>query len=245
MATKIKKAIPTLNDHNKRLYAEFSTEHLFALFTNQQRDALDNGIIERKIPAAQLRTFAIACENWVRRQLPEVDTVDKAKKIAAKLRVHFTADAYFFTRALTSSAISFSLTERIAELQAKPTTVQPSGAKLTRRLGNDETVVAKKLMNEHLGVIGRSWNDPTLTSSLFDMGFDAVKNASVKIHNTERETLVARAMMQRLAGVGYERILDGGDYVRVQHKKDGQLAFVFARDGLFVKAFNVALKENY
>lgn len=243
---KAKKATANLNTHNQRLYVSWSCVKLLDLFLQQQQDAIDAGIIERRIPLGQLRQFAQRCEASIRSEIAYVDTVDKAKKMQAKLKRQFTTDTFFFARCLESGAPTFSVLDRIAYLQAKPTTVQPQSKSRTRLMSNEESVKAKKMMLEQLGVVGRSWVDPRLVpEASIVLGWHAVKNASVKIHNTERETRLARAMMQRLAGQGYERVLDGCDTVRMQHVKDGALAFVFARDGLFVRAFLETLQATY
>jgi hypothetical protein len=232
---KAKKATPSLNAHNQRLFVAWSASALYEMFELQQKAALDKGIIARCVTARSLINLAQRCHDMVRPDLASVDTVDKAKKMQAKLKAQFTTDPFFFTRAIPSGAPTFSVADRLATLQAKPAVAAEKSALEMRPLTGLEATQAKAMLKKHLNLIGRGFVDQVVQSGMLE--YSGVRNASIKLGNTEKDTLTARAMMLRLEGAGYDRIIDGEAHVRYHHTADGKLNIIFSRAGIFVRAF--------
>lgn len=230
---KAKKATPVLNFHNQRLFVAWSASALYEMFAIQQGAAVAQGITQRYITSRALIDLANRCHDSIKQHIAAVDTTDKAKKLQAKLKAQFT-DPMFFLNAVFN-ADRMTVAERIATLQAKPVTaVAPSVVQMCQMTGG-ECTVAKMLLKKHLNLIGRGVVDAAVKTD--GMHYSGVRNASIKLGNTEKETLTARAMMLRLEGAGYDRIIDGGDYVRYHHKNDERLSIIFSRAGVFVRAF--------
>jgi len=231
---KAKKATPTLNIHNQRLYTAWSAAELYQLFAEQQQQAFEQGVIARKIPGRQLMKHAERWFDEIKPHIAKVDTTDKAKKLSAKLKETF-ANSHEFARAVSSTTAG-SAAECIATLQDKPMQAVREQSQLTTRLMTvAEATLAKDMLKKHLNLIGRGFVDPQLPGMV--LGYSGVRNASCKLGNTGKETLLARAMMLRLEGIGYDRIIDGADHIRYHHKSNGNLSIIFSRAGIFVRAY--------
>lgn len=231
------KSLPVvLNKFNQRIAVQASAVNIYEALVTQQQHYFDLGIIQRRIPSRTLIEFATDLARGYRVYVTNADTVDKVKKLAVQLNEALAPEGKMFLRAIGSGEPTFTERDRIGSLQLSPIKGVSESKQLTEPMNADAVQDAKYQMKTFLDLVGRAYVDDKDKAEAATV-WTGVRNASMRLGNTEADTIKMKKLMTVLAASGFQRVLDGGDYIRMQRKNQHRLAFVFSSAGIFVFKF--------